>query len=163
MTKKETDFEQMVREHKSTVYTVCYMFSKDTDEVNDLFQEVLINLWKGFDGFRGESKVDTWIWRIALNTCISDDRKKKRRGERVPLEMAADLYADTDEDTKQIRQLYARINKLGIMDRALVLLWLENLSYEEIGAIAGISAKNVSVKLVRIKQQLMKMSDNQEC
>ncbi len=82
MTKKETDFERMVREHKSTVYTVCYMFSKDTDEVNDLFQEVLINLWKGFDGFRGESKVDTWIWRIALNTCISDDRKKKRRGER---------------------------------------------------------------------------------
>ena len=72
----------MVREHKSTVYTVCYMFSKDTDEVNDLFQEVLINLWKGFDSFRGESKVDTWIWRIALNTCISDDRKKKRRGER---------------------------------------------------------------------------------
>ena len=72
----------MVREHKSTVYTVCYMFSKDTDEVNDLFQEVLINLWKGFDSFRGESKVDTWIWRIVLNTCISDDRKKKRRGER---------------------------------------------------------------------------------
>ena len=106
--------------------------------------------------------MDTWIWRVALNTCISDDRKKKRRGERVPLEMAADLYTDTDEDTKQIRQLYARINKLGIMDRALVLLWLENLSYEEIGAIAGISAKNVSVKLVRIKQQLMKMSDNQE-
>ena len=128
----------------------------------DLFQEVLINLWKGFDSFRGESKVDTWIWRVALNTCISDDRKKKRRGERVPLEMAADLYTDTDEDTKQIRQLYARINKLGIMDRALVLLWLENLSYEEIGAIAGISAKNVSVKLVRIKQQLMQMSDNQE-
>ena len=162
MDNKEQAFTQLVREHKSTVYTVCYMFSKDTDEVNDLFQEVLINLWKGFDSFRGESKVDTWIWRVALNTCISDDRKKKRRGERVPLEMAADLYTDTDEDTKQIRQLYARINKLGVMDRALVLLWLENLSYEEIGAIAGISAKNVSVKLVRIKQQLMKMSDNQE-
>ena len=76
------------------------------------------------------------------------------------------FWNDTENSqkvTKQIRQLYARINKLGIMDRALVLLWLENLSYEEIGAIAGISAKNVSVKLVRIKQQLMKMSDNQEC
>ena len=158
----EAKFAEMVREHKGIIFTACYMFSKDQDEVNDLFQEVLINLWKGFDGFRGESKVDTWIWRIALNTCISDDRKKKRRGERVPLEMAADLYTDTDEDTKQIRQLYARLNKLGIMDRALVLLWLENLSYEDIGAIAGISAKNVSVKLVRIKQQLMKMSDNQE-
>lgn len=63
------------------------MFSKDADEVNDLFQDVLINLWRGFDGFRGESKVDTWIWRVALNTCISDERKKKRRGERVPLRL----------------------------------------------------------------------------
>lgn len=159
MTSKETDFEQIVKEHKSTIYTVCYMFSKDADEVNDLFQDVLINLWRGFDGFRGESKVDTWIWRVALNTCISDDRKKKRRGERVPLEMAANLYEDKDDDSKQIRALYARINKLGVMDRAIVLLWLENLSYDEIGAIMGITPKNVSVKLVRIKQQLMNMSE----
>lgn len=135
------------------------MFSKDADEVNDLFQDVLINLWKGFDGFRGESKVDTWIWRVALNTCISDDRKKKRRGERVPLEMAANLYDDRDDDSKQIQQLHARINKLGVMDRAIVLLWLENLSYDEIGTIMGITPKNVSVKLVRIKQQLMNMSE----
>ena len=160
MTNKETDFEQIVREHKNAIYTVCYMFSKDEDEVNDLFQDVLINLWKGFDGFRGESKVDTWIWRVALNTCISDDRKKKRRGERVPLEMVANFYDDHDDDNKQIQQLHARINKLGVMDRAIVLLWLENLSYDEIGAIMGITPKNVSVKLVRIKQQLMNMSNN---
>lgn len=160
MTSKETDFEQIVKEHKNTIYTVCYMFSKDADEVNDLFQDVLINLWKGFNGFRGESKIDTWIWRVALNTCISDDRKKKRRGERVPLEMAANLYADNDDDSKQIQQLHARINKLGVMDRAIVLLWLENLSYDEIGTIMGITPKNVSVKLVRIKQQLMNMSNN---
>lgn len=135
------------------------MFSKDAEEVNDLFQDVLVNLWRGFDGFRGESKVDTWIWRVALNTCISDDRKKKRRGERVPLEMAANLYEDKDDDSKQIQQLHTRINKLGVMDRAIVLLWLENLSYDEIGAIMGITPKNVSVKLVRIKQQLMNMSE----
>lgn len=160
MTDKEREFEQIVREQKSTIYTVCYMFSKDEDEVNDLFQDVLINLWKGFDSFRGESKVDTWIWRVALNTCISDDRKKKRRGERVPLEMAANLYDDRDDDSKQIQQLHARINKLGVMDRAIILLWLENLSYDEIGAIMGITPKNVSVKLVRIKQQLIEMSKN---
>lgn len=160
MTDKEREFEQIVREQKSTIYTVCYMFSKDEDEVNDLFQDVLVNLWKGFDSFRGESKVDTWIWRVALNTCITDDRKKKRRGERVPLEMAANLYDDRDADSKQIQQLHARINKLGVMDRAIVLLWLENLSYDEIGAIMGITPKNVSVKLVRIKQQLMNMSNN---
>lgn len=160
---KETDFTKIVREHKSTIYTVCYMFSKDQEEVNDLFQEILINLWKGFDDFRGDSKIETWIWRVSLNTCISDDRKKKRRGERVSLDMASDLYTDTDNDSKQIQQLYARINKLEIMDRAIVLLWLENMSYEEIGAIIGISPKNVSVKLVRIKQQLMQLSDKKEC
>lgn len=162
MNSKETDFEKIVREHKSTIYTVCYMFSKDQDEVNDLFQDILINLWKGFDAFRGDSKVETWFWRVSLNTCISDDRKKKRRGERVPLDVVTNLYTDTDNDSKQIQQLYARINKLGVMDRAIVLLWLENMSYEDIGAIIGISPKNVSVKLVRIKQQLMQMLDNQE-
>lgn len=141
------------------IYTVCYMFSKDADEVADLFQDILINLWKGFDNFRGESKVETWIWRVALNTCISADRKKKRMGEKVPLEMAADLFSDDDTDTKQIQMLNARISKLGLVDRAIVLLWLENLSYDEIAAIVGISAKNVSVKLVRIKQQLMQMSN----
>lgn len=159
MVNKDNEFEQVVKKHKSTIYTVCYMFSKDKDEVDDLFQEVLINMWKGFDNFRGESKLDTWIWRVALNTCISDDRKKKRRGETVPLDISMNLYADNDDDSKQIRMLYDRINKLGVIDRAIVLLWLENMSYDEIGAIIGIIPKNVSVKLVRIKQQLMKMSD----
>lgn len=160
MSEKELEFSKMIRGHKNTVYTVCYMFSKDPDEVNDLFQEVLINLWKGFDTFRGESKVDTWIWRVSLNTCISSDRKKRKFGEKVPLEMTANLFEDNDSESKQVRQLYARINKLGLVDRAIVLLWLESMSYEEIAAIVGISPDNVSVKLVRIKQQLMKMSDN---
>lgn len=157
---KERDFERMVREHKSTVYTVCYMFSKDRDEVQDLFQDTLINLWQGFDNFRGEAKVETWIWRVALNTCVSAERKKKRRGERVPLEVAGDLFTDTDAESKQIQQLYKCINKLDLMDRALILLWLENMSYDDMGAIMGISPKNISVKLVRVKQQLIELSKN---
>ena len=73
----EAEFEQMVRVHKGTIYTVCLMFSKDADEVNDLFQEVLINLWRGFGSFKRESKVETWIWRVSFNTCISQERKQK--------------------------------------------------------------------------------------
>lgn len=157
---KERDFERMVREHKGTIYTVCYMFSKNQDEVQDLFQDTLINLWQGFDKFRGEAKVETWIWRVALNTCVSAERMKKRRGERVPLEMAGDLFSDTDSESMQIQQLYKCINKLGLMDRALILLWLENMSYDDMGAILGISAGNVSVKLVRVKQQLIELSKN---
>ena len=160
MTDKEREFSRIVREHKSEIYTVCYMFSKDSDEVADLYQDILIKLWGGFDGFRGESSVKTWIWRVALNTCISDDRKKKRRGEKVALTVDIDPFEDKDEKALQVKQLYSRINQLGLVDRSIVLLWLEALSYEEIGAIVGISAKNVSVKLVRIREQLMKMSDN---
>ena len=149
-------FEQIVRDNKSTIYTVCYMFSKDADEVADLFQEVLINLWKGFDGFQGRSGLKTWIYRVALNTCISIDRKKKRRS-KTELSMDINLFSDSDSDTKQVDMLRRRINRLKPFDRAIVLLWLENMSYDEIGAVVGITAKNVSVRLFRIKEELKKM------
>ena len=155
----ELDFARVVREHKGTIYTVCYMFSKDEEEVADLFQEILVNMWKGFSGFRGDSSARTWIYRVSLNTCISAERKKKRRGESVPLSMDINLFEDHDEDIKQIRLLQGRISRLGPFDRAIVLLWLDNLSYDEIGEIVGISAKNVSVRLFRIKEQLRNMSD----
>ena len=148
-------FVHTVREHKCTIYTVCYMFSKDTDEVNDLYQEILMNLWRGFGSFEGKSDIRTWIYRVALNTCISIDRKKKRKP--VRLNMDIDLYEDTDTDTRQVRMLYNRISRLGPFDRAIILLWLDNIPYEEIGEIVGISAKYVSVRLLRIKEELRKM------
>lgn len=154
----EKEFETVVRRHRSTIYTVCYMFSNDEDEVADLFQDTLINMWKGFAKFRGESDIRTWIWRVSLNTCITADRKKSRMGKTLPLSMGINLFEDSDEDTRQVRMLRDRICRLGHFDRAIVLLWLENLSYEEIGAIVGISTKNVSVRLVRIREQLKKMS-----
>ncbi len=159
MDSQELEFSRIVREHKGTIYTICYMFSKDEEEVADLFQDILVNLWKGFAGFRGESNVRTWIYRVSLNTCISAERKKKRRGESIPLDMNINLFDDSAEDLKQIRMLQGRISRLGPFDRAIVLLWLENLSYDEIGAIVGITAKNVSVRLFRIKEQLRNMSD----
>ena len=154
MTQLEQKFSQTVREQKSTIYTVCYMFSKDADEVNDLFQEVLINLWKGFESFEGRSDIRTWVYRVALNTCISLDRKKKRRQQAERLTMDINLFEDRDEDTRQVALLHKRISLLQPFDRAIVLLWLENLSYEEIGQIVGITAKNVSVRLYRIREQL---------
>ncbi len=159
MTTLESKFAQTVAEQKSTIYTVCYMFSQDADEVNDLFQEVLVNLWKGFEGFEHRSDVRTWVYRVALNTCISLDRKR-RRSKSVKLTMDINLFEDRDEDTRQVDILHKRISRLQPFDRAIVLLWLENLSYEEIGQIVGITAKNVSVRLFRIKEQLKKMSND---
>ena len=137
MEPKEQEFTSIVKEHKSTIYTVCYMFSKDADEVNDLFQEILLNMWKGFDGFQGRSNIKTWIYKVALNTCITIDRKKKKRNT-VELSLDINLYEDNDSDTKQIKLLYDRINKLGPFDRAIILLWLDNMPYDEIGAVVGI-------------------------
>ncbi|WP_294589625.1 sigma-70 family RNA polymerase sigma factor [uncultured Phocaeicola sp.] len=155
----DTTFAQMVREHKSTIYTVCFMFSKDSDEVSDLFQEILINLWKGYESFQNRSSVNTWIWKVSFNTCISYERKKRKRAT-LPLTMDINLFEDKDEDSRQIRLLYDRIHRLKPFDRAIVLLWLENMSYEEIGSIVGISTKNVSVRLYRIKEELKKMSNH---
>ncbi len=155
----ELEFTQMVREYKQTIYTVCYFYSKDSEEVNDLFQEVLINLWKGFEKFRGESSVKTWVWRVSLNTCNNAERKKKRSVQTVPLSVNIDLYHDNDEPSKQIRMLYDRINRLDVFDRAIILLWLESMSYEDIAMVVGITVSNVTTRLHRIKEQLKAMSN----
>ena len=152
----EKQFAALVKEQKSTIYGICFMFSKDKDEVDDLFQETLIHLWQGFKKFRNESKIETWVYRVTMNTCISMDRKEKKRGERIPLAVDIDLFDENDKDMEQVQMLYKRIQKLGVFDRAIIMLWLENLSYDEIGEIVGISAKNVSVRLVRIREQLKK-------
>ena len=155
--KQEEYFTQLVREHKSTIYTVCYMFSHDEEEVNDLFQETLINMWKGIDSFREESKISTWIYRVALNTCLLQERKKKREVKKVPLTMDVNFFEDNDANSAQVRMLHQRIGKLGLVDRALVMMWLEGMSYDEIGAVMGLTPKNVGVKLFRIKEQMKKM------
>jgi RNA polymerase sigma-70 factor (ECF subfamily) len=132
------------------------MFSQDEEEVNDLFQETLINMWKGIDSFREESKISTWIYRVALNTCLLQERKKKKEVKKVPLTMDVNFFQDEDANAAQVRMLHQRIGKLGLVDRALVMMWLEGMSYDEIGTVMGISAQNVGVKLYRIKEQLKK-------
>ena len=154
MVNRDKDFERIVIENKRRIYTVCYMFSKDKDEVADLFQEVLINIWKGLKNFQGDRYLSTWIWRVSYNTCIDAMRRSNREVNKVPLDVGVNLYDDEDADALQIKELHNRITQLGYVDRCLVLLWLENMSYDDIGSILGISANNVGVKLNRIKDKL---------
>ena len=155
----ELQFTKMVKEYRKTIYTVCYFFSKDTEEVNDLYQEILINLWKGFEKFRRESSLKTWIWRVSLNTCNNLERKKKSSVQTIPLSIDIDLYNDDDVQSKQIQMLYDRINRLDVFDRAIILLWLENMNYQDIADVVGISLSNVTTRLFRIKEQLKSMSN----
>lgn len=154
MNTKEQRFSKLVKEHEQTIYAVCYMFSHDAEDVDDLHQEILLRLWQGYDGFEGRSDIKTRIYRVALNYCINFSDKRKREQTRRTTARESDTSDSDLEKQMQIKQLYQRINKLGLVDRSVILLWLEGLSYEEIGAILGISVKNVSFKLVRIKERL---------
>ncbi len=157
---KEHQFELLVRQHKRTIYTVCYMFSHNKTEIDDLFQEILIRLWNGFDHYEGRSSAQTWVYRVALNTAINQDKKERHRIETIPLTVDIDPYEADDPSSQQIRELYNLISRLDLIDRSLVLLWLEGVNYDEIGAIIGITPNNVGVKLARIKEKLVNMSKN---
>ena len=160
MNEQEQMFLRLVEQHKQIIYKVCFMYASDDETINDLFQEVTLNLWKGFPRFRGESKPTTWIYRIAVNTCVSWLRSSNRRPQTVPLTLSmTDLMTD-EQEKENLRELYALINRLGKLERALILLWLEERSYEEIAEILDISVTNVGVRINRIKAKLKVMSNN---
>ena len=154
----EKEFENVVKQYKASLYMICYMYAKDSNEANDFFQETLIRLWQGFSQFRGESNINTWLSRICINTCISSLRKKKKHSKTIPLSIDMEFLEENNESGRQLAQMYRLINKLGVLDKALILLWLDNMSYADIAEIMGQSVSNVSVKLMRIKEKLKEMA-----
>ena len=160
MTEQEERFTKLVREYKNTVYTVCMMFAESPDETDDLVQEARINLWRGFK--TADDVCKSWVWRVTMNSCITIDRKKKRKSSsECPLTADMESVMNSDETNRNanVRLLYDRIHQLNPFDRAIVMLWLDGMPYDEIGEIMGITTKNVSVRLIRIKEQLKKMNN----
>ena len=160
MTEQEERFTKLVREYKNTVYTVCMMFAESPDETDDLVQEALINLWRGFK--TADDVCKSWVWRVTMNSCITIDRKKKRKSStECPLTADMESVMNSDETNRNanVRLLYDRIHQLNPFDRAIVMLWLDGMPYDEVGEIMGITTKNVSVRLIRIKEQLKKMNN----
>ena len=157
----EKEFLDMIEAQKRTIYKVCYMYANDQDDLNDLFQETVLNLWKGFPSYRGDSKLTTWVYRIAMNTCITFLRHASHRPQTVPMTANVASQMAADEDTAaRLQELYRLINRLGKLERALILLWLEERSYQEMADILGLSKANVPVKLNRIREKLKKMSNS---
>ena len=157
----EKEFLDMIEAQKRTIYKVCYMYANDQDDLNDLFQETVLNLWKGFPNYRGDCKLTTWVYRIAMNTCITYLRHESHRPQTVPMTANVASQMAADEDTEaRLQELYRLINRLGKLERALILLWLEERSYQEMADILGLSKANVAVKLTRIREKLRNMSNN---
>ena len=155
----ENEFIALVETYQRVIYKVCYIYSKDNDNLNDLYQESILNLWKSFPRFRNECKTSTWIYRITLNTCVSFFRRFSRSPKFVPLTTNLEMIAENENEITLIHELYHLINRLGNLEKAIILLHLEEKSYQEIADITGLSLTNVATRISRIKDKLKKMSN----
>lgn len=156
----EKIFIEMIHQHERVIYKVCSFYVSDDYPIEDLYQEVVCNLWRAFPKFRRECTVSTWIYRIALNTCISGIRKIVRRPQYVPIAMLQESLLHPDDMSDNIKEMYRLIHQLKNLERAIVLLYLEEKSYQEIADITGLTLSNVATKLKRAKEKLKQMSNN---
>jgi RNA polymerase sigma-70 factor (ECF subfamily) len=158
MQQKEA-FIQTVKDNEGIIYKITRVYAKDTEDQKDLYQEIVYQLWKSFDSFKGQSKLSTWMYRVALNTSIAHLNQQKKKGHSVSLDLELLNRSDpaTSAETEweeRMDILYAHIKQLNVIEKGLILLFLEGKSYEEIASISGFTTTNVGTRLGRIKEKL---------
>jgi RNA polymerase sigma-70 factor (ECF subfamily) len=158
---KELDFTQLIQNNQGIVHKVCRIYTDTQEEHEDLFQEIVLQLWKSFDSFKGDSKFSTWMYRVGLNTAITLIRKKTKS---IPvtsiddtnfLQLKSQEYDEEHEE--RLKLLNTCIKKLNEVERALVLLYLEEMPYKDIAETLGITEVNARVKMNRAKEKLKEM------
>ncbi|MFC1481884.1 RNA polymerase sigma factor [Candidatus Neomarinimicrobiota bacterium] len=157
--KLENKFLDLIHTHQGMLYRISMLYEAEYIHRDDLLQEMLLQLWRSFPSFKHQATFATWMYRVALNTALMHQRKQVRNplSKPVILKNIADDEQDSQSVTEEIDLLYQSIRELPRLDRAIILLKLENNSYHEISEITGISAKNVSARLARNKPKLRKI------
>jgi RNA polymerase sigma factor (sigma-70 family) len=160
ITSNEKEFADLIREHELLIHKVCRIYGSTVEDREDLFQEIVIQLWNSRLRFRGESKVSTWMYRVAINTAISGLRRKKNF-----ITSPGDLPVHIDSpppgpEEEQIRDLYQAIERLNDIEKAIVMLYLEDRSYQEMEDILGVSQGTLRVRMNRIKEKLRQLTKN---
>ena len=154
-------FIDIIKQYEKVIYKVCSFYASSEHPISDLYQDVVYMLWRNFSKFRNECSISTWIYRVALNTCISGIRNTKRIPDSVLSEYLDNiLFESENADVDDIREMYRLIYQLKELDRAMVLLYLEGHSYKEIADITGLTLTNVATKLNRIKEKLKQSLKN---
>lgn len=155
MEQKDKLFKQIFDTNSKKIFHLCYGYTGDTDAANDLLQETFLKVWQNLDKFRNKSLISTWIYRIAVNTCLTYLRSEKRQGKEELTENIIENRAEEySEKNEQVALLYTSISKLEENDRLIITMVLDELPYQEIAEISGISEGNLRVKIHRIKQKL---------
>lgn len=155
---RQERFLDLVQAHQGAIRKVAATYARSPQDREDLFQEIVLQLWRSCDSFRGDAAFSTFLYRVALNTALMSLRRRYRRPE-VDAGAALDQFATppTAERDEDVERLYGAIRQLGALDRAIVLLHLEERGYDEIAAITGLSKGNVSVRLVRVRERLRRL------
>lgn len=155
MNAKEKRFTQLIKDHEGIIYKISRAYCDRSEDQKDLHQDIVLQLWKGFDSFRGDSKPSTWMYRVALNTAFTFLRKEKRKGNAVSLDYVHLTYEPHDpilED--RIKEMYAQIRALNDVEKGIMLLLLEGKKYEEIAEVIGFTRTAVGTRISRIKEKL---------
>ena len=163
MQKKDAEkrFEKDIREHELLIYKVCRIYTSSEADRKDLFQEIVIQLWNSYSKYKGQAKFSTWLYRVAINTAITGLRKQKNFIISFePFALNANISDDNyyEDEEEKIRQLYAAIEQLNQVEKAIVMLYMEEKPYDEMEEILGISQGNLRVKMNRIKEKLRELT-----
>ena len=153
---KKDNFVQVIKSNEGIIYKITAVYSNSTEDQKDLYQEIVYQLWKSYEAFRGDAKISTWLYRIALNTSIAHINQEKRRGYRIPIDFELlNTAGEQDKETEErLNLLYAAIKKLNTAEKGIILLFLEGNSHEEIAAITGFTKTNIGTRLGRIKEKI---------
>jgi len=155
MTKQQA-FTELIKKNQGLIFKITSVYTNAREDQKDLYQEIVYQLWKSYKTFKGNSKISTWMYRVALNTSITFLKKGKKSGIQVPIEQLF-THKTEQEDTileDRIALLYDQIKKLNIIEKGIVLLYLEGKSYDNIAEITGFTKTNVGTRLSRIKEKL---------
>jgi RNA polymerase sigma factor (sigma-70 family) len=160
---KEQEFLTRIEQHKGILYKVSKMYMDTSDDQQDLFQEIVCQLWKAYDSFKGESQFSTWMYRVAINTSIVFLKKEKRKVDKYDLSTDNIREEESDSEIKenQLNHFYKAVQKLEKIDKAIIFYQLEGFSHKEIAENLGISEGNARVKLNRAKEKLKEIIKNQ--
>ena len=154
----EREFASLINEHSRIINKVSYFYASEKLPYDDLRQEIYVNIWLGLKQFRGDSKMSTWIYRVAVNSALMAIRSLKPRIETIPMDFSIlDISSEIDDMQKEnLQQLYSLINRLEEIEKAIILLWLDEYSYDEIADTLGLKRNTVAIKIHRIKNKLSK-------
>ena len=151
----EREFKELISIENVTISRICFSYAGSIAEFEDLRQDALINIWRGMCGFRGASSAKTWIYRVTVNSCLSTIRKQSRH-QHESIDGLYGLIDSDDSNKEEIEQLHRVINTLDPEEKAVIMMWLDELSYDEIGAAMGLNRNTIATRIKRIKEKIAK-------